>query len=251
MSSNGRPGLIHWTCSMSLQRLQLRRSQLRMRFLQQREEKKGRVPGDLIPRFSALIASILLHSAALIGIILLQHAAHPHLQVVQYDEVHLQTSPVYRTLNTGTGQGQGHPGHARRRSHLPRSVPAEATEIFDPGKPLHEQAQRWTSALTRSLNFHGVYLNHVYQLAVLQAGDIPLITPEELPPHFQQYVIVEVTIDTQGRAAEVRVVAGQVEPQIEQKLLAAVRKFRYAPATRDGLAIPSQRDIVIHVPTIG
>ena len=132
---------------------------------------------------------------------------------------------------------------------MSRPVPTEATEILDTGKPLQEQAARWTSTITKSLNFHGIYMNHVYQLAVLAYEDLPVITADELPPHYQQYVIVEVTIDTKGRAAEVRLVAGEVEPQIEEKILAAIRKNRYTPATRDGLAIPSQKNVVIHIPT--
>lgn len=202
------------------------------------------------PRFFAITTSVFLHLVALTTLVLLKHVKHPHIQLARYQEVQLQASPVYRPLVSqgGEGQGNGHP-RARRRSHLTRPVPTEATEIMDPGKPLQEQAQRWTSTITTSLNFHGIYMNHVYQLAVLASGDLPVISPDELPPHYQQYVIVEVTIDTKGRAAEVRLVAGEVEPQIEQKILAAIRKFKYTPATRDGLAIPSQRDIVIHIPT--
>jgi len=38
-----------------------------------------------------------------------------------------------------------------------------------------------------------------YQLAVKTEGEIPTISAADLPPRFQQYVIVEVTIDVDGR----------------------------------------------------
>lgn len=103
-----------------------------------------------------------------------------------------------------------------------------------------------------SLRFHaiyGFYPGHDYKLAVQTAGDIPVIPADLVPPHFQQYVIVEVTIDTQGQVAEARIVAGIVDPSIQQTLLTAIRDFKYVPAKRDGVPIPSQRDIVIHIPT--
>ncbi len=210
---------------------------------------RGTLLSIIVSRSPSFLASVFLHFAALAVIILLPHVKHPHIQLAKYEEVPLQSGPVYLPQKQAAGHGQGHGIPARRRSRVAQPEKVEATEILEPGQPLREQAQRWTSALTTSLNFHGIYQNHVYELAVLVSGDPPVITIDELPPHFQQYVIVEVTIDTKGRAAEVRKVAGEVEPKIEQKILAAIRKFRYSPAKRDGLAIPSQRDIVIHIPS--
>jgi TonB family protein len=60
---------------------------------------------------------------------------------------------------------------------------------------------------------------------------------------------VEVTIDVDGSVAEARIVTGMADPTLERRLLSAIRGFRYNPATRDGVPIPSQLDIVIHIPT--
>lgn len=76
-----------------------------------------------------------------------------------------------------------------------------------------------------------------------------MISPNEVPPRFEQIVTVEVTIDASGEVADARVVAGLVVPTIEQKLLSAIRQFKYKPATRDGSPIPSQMDIVVHIPS--
>ncbi|HEV3036190.1 MAG TPA: TonB family protein [Candidatus Angelobacter sp.] len=103
-----------------------------------------------------------------------------------------------------------------------------------------------------SIKFRQIYgfnRDHEYKLAVQTVGEIPSISADQVPPRFEQYVIVEVTIDTEGHVAEARIVAGVVEPAIEQTLLSAIREFIYIPAQRDGVPIPSQRDIVIHIPT--
>jgi TonB family protein len=88
-----------------------------------------------------------------------------------------------------------------------------------------------------------------YQLPVRTAGEVPTISAAELPPRLEQYVVVEVTIDVDGRVADARIVAGMVDPTIQQTLISAIREFRYNPAKRDGTPIPSQVDIVVHIPT--
>src|SRR5258708_18307044 len=88
-----------------------------------------------------------------------------------------------------------------------------------------------------------------YEPAGRTTGDIPSITAADLPPRFEQYVTVEITIDIDGRVAEARIVGGVVDSAIEHKILSAIREFKYTPAKRDGSPIPSQVDIVIHIPT--
>jgi TonB family protein len=88
-----------------------------------------------------------------------------------------------------------------------------------------------------------------YKLAVQTSGAIPVISADELPPRFEQYLIVEVTIDTDGRVADARLLSGMATPKIEQTLLSAIREFKYIPAKRDGTPIPCQVDIVIHIPS--
>ena len=103
-----------------------------------------------------------------------------------------------------------------------------------------------------SIRFRQIYgfdRDHEYKLAVQTAGEVPSISANQVPPRFEQYVIVEITIDTKGHVAEARIVAGMVEPTIQKTLLSAIREFKYIPAQRDGVPIPSQRDIVIHIPT--
>ena len=209
------------------------------------------------PRLSALTASVFAHVAALAAIIILQHTGHTHIQHVTYAVVRIDASrghagPAYLPAKPGQGQPLRRRTHISRQQFLSRQL-----RITIPDEPkyqgsdavLDSEAKRWTSAITKSLNFHRVYLNHEYELAVLISGDLPFISADELPLHFQSYVTIEVTIDAEGVPAHVHTIAGIVTSAIEQKLLAAIRRFRYIPAKRDGLPVPSQRDIVIHIPT--
>lgn len=114
------------------------------------------------------------------------------------------------------------------------------------------QAQKGTAAITNGIRMRLIYgfsPGHDYQLAVQTDGQLPLISPDEVPPRYEQFVTVEVTIDAGGRVEQARVVSGLVSDKIQNKLLAAIREFKYRPATRDGIPIPSQRDIVVHVPS--
>lgn len=156
------------------------------------------------------------------------------------------------TLNSRPTQSLLHTAHARRRRRQSRVAEPGPASIGTASPALREQAQQATKAITTSLRYrivYGFYPGHDYKLAVQTAGELPVISADQVPPHFQQYVIVEVTIDTEGRVAEARIVAGIVDPAIEQTLLTAIKDFKYVPAKRDGVPIPSQRDIVIHVPS--
>jgi len=76
----------------------------------------------------------------------------------------------------------------------------------------------------------------------------PSIFPWQIPSGVEGTVIVEVTIDVQGNVTETRVLQG-LGHGIEEKVLAAVRNWRFRPAMMDGRAIPSQQDVYFHFPS--
>jgi TonB family protein len=116
---------------------------------------------------------------------------------------------------------------------------------------LRGQAKQATAGLMTGFKMRQIYGFDPdnFQLPVRMAGEVPSISAADVPPRFQQYVIVEVTIDVDGRVADARIVSGMVDRQIQQTLLSAIREFKYNPAKRDGTPIPSQVDIVVHIPT--
>jgi TonB family protein len=75
----------------------------------------------------------------------------------------------------------------------------------------------------------------------------PAVTRSELPPNVQGDVVVEVTIDARGNIVEKRILQ-RIGYGIDEKVLAALEGWRFTPATRCGVPIPSQHDIHFHFP---
>ncbi len=61
-------------------------------------------------------------------------------------------------------------------------------------------------------------------------------------------VIVEVTIDEQGHVTETRLLQS-LKQEIDEKVIATVRTWRFKPATVDGVAISSRQDVHFHFPS--
>ena len=76
----------------------------------------------------------------------------------------------------------------------------------------------------------------------------PGILPWQVPSGVEGNVIVEVTIDEQGNVTETKVLQG-LGHGIEEKVVAALRNWRFRPAIMDGRAIPSQQDVYFHFPS--
>ena len=76
----------------------------------------------------------------------------------------------------------------------------------------------------------------------------PAILPWQLPKGLQGDVIVEVTIDEQGSVTETRILQS-LQQDIDAKVLATLRNWRFKPATVDGVAISSRQDVHFHFPS--
>jgi protein TonB len=76
----------------------------------------------------------------------------------------------------------------------------------------------------------------------------PRIHGSELPSGLQGDVIVEITIDEQGKVTEERLLQG-LGHGIDEKVIAAVHDWHFRPATRNGVAIPSKHDVHFHFPS--
>jgi TonB family protein len=76
----------------------------------------------------------------------------------------------------------------------------------------------------------------------------PAVFPWQLPNGLQGDVIVEVTIDAQGSVTETRVLQSLKE-DIDEKVIATLRNWRFRPATVDGVAIRSRQDVHFHFPS--
>ena len=76
----------------------------------------------------------------------------------------------------------------------------------------------------------------------------PAIYPWQLPKGLQGDVIVEVTIDSQGNVTQTRILQS-LQQEIDQKVIATLRNWRFQPATVDGTAISSRQDVHFHFPS--
>ena len=205
-----------------------------------------------VPGWPMILLSASGHVAAVVSLVVLLHATAIHF-VPQYETVqiisgsaHLSYSPP-RAKSAQTAPFVPH--RAQQQSRVVSNGTAPRGKALE---ALREHAQSATAGMIDSIRvsqFSGFHSDD-YKLAIHTAGEFPHISAAELPRHFEQLVTVEVTIDTVGHVADARIVGGEVSAPIQRKLLAAVREFRYIPATHYGSPIPSQLDLIIHVPTI-
>src|SRR5438270_10577629 len=74
------------------------------------------------------------------------------------------------------------------------------------------------------------------------------IPRSELPTGIQGDVIVEITIDAQGAVIEERLLQG-LGHGVDDRVIAVLRDWRFHPATRNGIPIPSKHDVHFHFPS--
>lgn len=72
----------------------------------------------------------------------------------------------------------------------------------------------------------------------------PFAYPWELPDS-EGNVVVEITIDQRGEIVR-KMVLQSLGPKLDEKVLAALEKWHFHPATRNGVAIASKQDAIFH-----
>src|SRR5437588_7537960 len=168
---------------------------------------------DRVPRSSAILLAILAHFLVASLIFLSWSAGKVRILPQEYKSAQTISGAAQLAYNSKSPQPYAGPAHIRRKMR-PMRVPENGSAAqVAAAQTLRTQAKQATAAITMSLRFRQIYgfsPNYDYQLAVQTRGEIPPIPADEVPPHFQQYVIVEVTIDIDGRVAEARIVAGLV-----------------------------------------
>jgi TonB family protein len=73
----------------------------------------------------------------------------------------------------------------------------------------------------------------------------PRVSPEDLRGIAEGNVVIEITIDESGMIVS-KAVVQSMGPAIDARVLAALENWRFHPATRDGVPIPSKQDVVYH-----
>jgi hypothetical protein len=125
-------------------------------------------------------------------------------------------------------------------------VPMGATE-GSASKTVLERARKTSTAIVADLK-QPLAIGG-YELPAWLSGDLPSISAAEFPSQIEQFVVVEITIDIDGSVVQAKLVTGSVTPSVEHRLFSAILGFKYRPAKRRGTPIPSQLDLVVHVPS--
>lgn len=211
------------------------------------------------PRRDALWASVGVHLALLLWII---HARTPVFVAPSsglagvHGEVVTQ---LYWSAANGAGETTAHhpsraeAADARARLTAPatssRRLPAPQTTASNTQaaeSPTAEAAQAGASAGNPygSLS-SGSDLGHDVRAALPTTTFEPIVDRSQLPGGVEGNCIVEITIDETG-AVVGQAVVQSLGAAIDNQVLAAVERWRFRPATRDGVPIPSKQDVVYH-----
>ena len=208
------------------------------------------VPRASVPRVSFFSLSVLAHLVVLATLVL-RHATAPYIVPDKDARVRAISGAAQVAYAPAKGEPRPSPFHQPRSKKKPRVQNPAVEGDLRGVEAVRARAKQATAGLMVGIKqrlIYGFSTIH-YDLAVQTAGKIPVISADELPPRFEQYLIVEVTIDTDGRVADARLLSGVSTLKIEQTLLSAIREFKYIPAKRDGTPIPCQIDLVIHIPS--
>jgi len=195
---------------------------------------------------------VIAHLAVLV-LIGVRHAMAPQIVPTKYEMVQTVSGADQVTYNPPPKAVPPRPSpfhvpHSKQKPHAQeQDVSGTGTAL----ETLRAHAKQATAGLMVGIKQRLIYGFSTidYKLAVQTSGVMPTISADDLPPRFEQYLVVEVTIDIDGRVADARLTTGMATPKIEQTLLSAIREFKYIPAKRDGSPIPCQIDLVIHIPS--
>ena len=80
---------------------------------------------------------------------------------------------------------------------------------------------------------------------------LPVVSPDPVfgsdATSIEGDVIIEITIDEQGTIVQ-KVVIHSLGPAVDDRVLAALEKWHFTPASKNGVPIPSKQDVYYHFP---
>jgi protein TonB len=137
----------------------------------------------------------------------------------------------------------------RAHLHIPKRRPAKVEPAPAPAMASAlTPTSNGTAGTSNGTLAYGYADGHEVRPAYPVVYPDPTVARAVCPPGLKGDVIVEVTIDEHGNIVRTRLLSGLGSP-IDERVVAVVQNWRYSPATRDGLPIPSQQDVHFHFPS--
>jgi TonB family protein len=136
------------------------------------------------------------------------------------------------------------PAHSKARSYAPQ-VPAKgnASTVAENSSSASPPAGK-----TSGTSLYGDLSESEIRPALPVYGPYPRAGLAELPNRQEGNVIIEITIDEQGKIVQTKVLQS-MGADIDALVLHALAEWRFKPATKDGVPIASLQDVYFHFPT--
>jgi TonB family protein len=134
--------------------------------------------------------------------------------------------------------------HSKRltRAQAPTPQPEQVSVDVDAGDSDSKAGSELGTLIDGPINGHEVHV------AFPVVYPDPPVERSELPRDLIGDVIIEVTIDSQGKVVQTKIVQA-IGHGIDEKIEATLRRWRYQPATLDGTPVASRHDVHFHFPS--
>jgi len=202
---------------------------------------------------TSLLVSLVLHCAVIYFLVRSPRPIYVTPSSVAFGHGGISTELVYLSPHGSTAAQDPEAKPEQRRIALRSPAPARtkpspkpwalnnAQQVVSADQPARAGTPYGSMA-------QGLATGHDIRPALPVVYPNPGILPWQIPSGVEGNVIVEVTIDEQGKVTETKVLQG-LGHGIEEKVVAALRNWRFRPAIMDGRAIPSQQDVYFHFPS--
>jgi TonB family protein len=148
---------------------------------------------------------------------------------------------------------KNHPGAHSRLTWQPPSIEAASGPQAEPGAVENEDQTTASGAANPAppagtpygTSAGGALSGDDVRPALPVTASDPVVDPADLPGGIEGSIVVEITIDATGNVVQ-KTVLKSLGPVIDQQVLAALEYWRFRPATRNGVAIPSKQDVYYH-----
>jgi TonB family protein len=206
------------------------------------------------PKRRSLYASVLFHCLALAWLLHSPAAIFVSPSSIQHGDNGRALTEIYWTQDKSGEQRTIEKRHLAWnppvKSKLPRPK-EEATPDKGPQDTAISASKVDSAAPAAGSPYGSLSYGAVSGLEVRPAvrifGSEPFLATDDLAGISEGNEIIELTIDAQGNIVD-RIVIQSLGANVDARVLAALADWRFRPATRDGVAIPSKQDVYYHFP---